>query len=374
VLTLAADPSASANVTLVPGMAAFNTKAAGTGKTISFNGYSIAGQNANQFALFSGSGTTRATIAPRPLTVSALDKVYDASTASALADNRIAGDVFKLSYDTSSFSDRNAGENKLVSATGLTLSGLDAVNYSVGSSVLARATIRPAVLTITASNVTSTYGQTADLSAFTAAGLVPGETVGSIRGTSAGGAASTHVLGSPYVIVPGNASGGSFLPANYVITYVNGLLTVSPARLTVTAADATKVFGQTPTLNAFSAAGLMNGESIGAFTESSVGAAAGASVAGSPYPIKLSVASGGEFTASNYTIVYVEGALTVTPQLQPGSVATVSTRQADKVFPTSVMAEILASKMGNMPAQLLQLKSDEAAAELPAMLPLEPEQ
>jgi hypothetical protein len=373
VLTLAADPSASANVTLIPGNAAFNTKAAGIDKTISFAGYSLAGQNANQFALFSSSGTTTATITPRPLTVSAVDKVYDASTASTLTDNRIAGDVVQLSYDTSSFSDKNAGVNKAVSATGLTLSGPDAANYSVGSSILTSAAIRPAALTITASNVTKTYGQTAILSAFTTAGLVNGETVGSISATSAGAAASTHVLESPYVIVPGNATGGSFLPSNYLITYANGLLTVSPARLTVTAANATKIFGQTPTLNAFTADGLMNGETIGAFTENSAGAAADASVAGSPYPIKLSVASGGEFTASNYTIVYVDGALTVTPQLQPGSVAVVSARQADKESLTSVMAGILASKLENTPAQLLQLKSDETAAEVPAMVPLEPE-
>jgi hypothetical protein len=374
VLELAADPSASADVTLVPGIAAFSTKGAGTDKPVTFTGYSIAGHNANQFALFSGSGTTTATIAPRPLTVTALDKVYDASTASTLADNRIAGDVFTLSCDTSTFSDKNVGENKLVSATGLTLSGLDAANYSVGSSIVTRAAIRPAALTITASNATSTYGQTATLSAFTSAGLVNGETVGSVSGASAGGAASSSVLGSPYVIVPSNATGGSFLPSNYVITYVNGLLTVNPATLIITAANSTKIFGQTLTLNAFTADGLMNGETIGAFTETCAGAAADASVAGSPYPIVLSNASGGSFTASNYAIVYVDGALTVIPQLQPGSVAVARAMQEDKESLTSVMAGMLASKLEKTPAQLLQLKSDEAAAEVPAMLPLEPEQ
>lgn len=373
VLTLAADPSVSARVMLVPGTAAFDSRAAGANKTISFTGYSIAGQDANQFALFSSSGTTAATIAPRPLTITALDKVYDGSTASTLTDNRMAGDVFKLSSDTSNFSDRNAGDNKAVSATGMTLSGIDAANYSLGNSVVTRANIRPAALTITASNVTNTYGQTAILSAFTAAGLVNSESVGSISGTSVGAAASTSVVGSPYVIVPSKATGGSFLSSNYVITYVNGLLAVNPANLTVMAANATKIFGQTTTLNAFTAAGLMNGETIAGFTETSAGAAAGASVAGSPYPIKLSVASGGSFTASNYAIVYVDGALTVTPQLQPGSVAAVSAMQANSQSLTSVMAGILTTKLEKRPAQLLQLRSDETAAEVPAMLPLESE-
>jgi hypothetical protein len=154
---------------------------------------------------------------------------------------------------------------------------------------------------------------------------------------------------------------------------VNGLLVVSPARLTVTAANATKIFGQSITLNAFTAAGLVNGETIGAFTETSAGATAGASVAGSPYPIKLSNASGGSFTASNYAIVYVDGVLTVIPQLQPGSVSAVHMTQADKESLTSVMAGILAFKLGNTPTQLQQLMPEEAAAEVPALLPLEPE-
>ena len=34
--------------------------------------------------------------------------------------------------------------------------------------------------------------------------------------------------GSPYAIVPSNARGGSFTPTNYSISYVSGVLTVSP--------------------------------------------------------------------------------------------------------------------------------------------------
>jgi hypothetical protein len=96
-------------------------------------------------------------------------------------------------------------------------------------------------------------------------------------------------------------------------------------------------------------------------------------VAGSPYPIKLSVASGGEFTASNYTIVYVDGALTVTPQLRTGSVAPISAAQADGQSLTSAMAAILSTKLDKTPAQLTQLKPDETAEEVPATLRPEPE-
>jgi hypothetical protein len=59
--------------------------------------------------------------------------------------------------------------------------------------------------------------------------------------------------------------------------------------------------------------GLVNGDTIGNFTIFSPGSAAGASVAGSPYPIVFSNPKSGSYVASNYQTVYVNGALTVLP-------------------------------------------------------------
>ncbi len=89
---------------------------------------------------------------------------------------------------------------------------------------------------------------------------------------------------------------------------------ITPVALIVTAANATKTYGQTITLTGFSVAGLVGGDTIGAFSESSPGTVASASVAGSPYAITLGIASGGSFKALNYSIVYVDGKLTITPQ------------------------------------------------------------
>ena len=72
------------------------------------------------------------------------------------------------------------------------------------------------------------YGQTPVLSAFDASALVNGETVGSVTLASAGQVATASVAGSPYPIVPSNATGGTFTPGNYSISYVNGVLTVTP--------------------------------------------------------------------------------------------------------------------------------------------------
>ena len=68
--------------------------------------------------------------------------------------------------------------------------------------------------------------------------------------------------------------------SNYTITYANGTLTVNPAALTITANNASKTYGQTATLagTAFTASGLVGGDTVGSVTETSTGSAATAAV------------------------------------------------------------------------------------------------
>jgi hypothetical protein len=70
-------------------------------------------------------------------------------------------------------------------------------------------------------------------------------------------------------------------------------------------------FGSGSTL--FTSVGLQNEETIGSVTlaVSGNGGAATASVAGSPYTIMPSAATGGTFMAGNYMISYANGLLTV---------------------------------------------------------------
>ena len=86
-------------------------------------------------------------------------------------------------------------------------------------------------MTITANNASKTYGQTAIFAgtAFTASGLVNGDTVSSVTETSTGSAATAAV--GTYPIVPSAATFSAGLSSNYTITYANGTLTVNPAAL-----------------------------------------------------------------------------------------------------------------------------------------------
>ncbi|MBC3806772.1 MBG-2 domain-containing protein [Undibacterium seohonense] len=187
-------------------------------------------------------------------------------------------------------------------------------NYTL-SYVNGSLTIMPVALTVTANDATKTYGQSVSLplTAFTSSGLVNGDTIVSVNESSPGTVATASVIGSPYVITPSNAS-GSFIASNYTLSYVNGALTVQPRPLIVTANDASKNYGQSISLplTAFTTNGLVNGDTVVSVNETSAGTIATANVVGSPYAITPSAASG-SFIASNYTLSYVDGALSVLP-------------------------------------------------------------
>jgi filamentous hemagglutinin family protein len=136
-------------------------------------------------------------------------------------------------------------------------------------------------------------------------------------------------------VTPGGVTGTALysgLPAitapvgNYTVSYSSGLsdpgytfsagtslsFFITPAPLTLSAANASKVYGHVPSLTGFIAAGLENGETVGSVAETSAGSVATAGVAAGPYAITASAAAGGTFTASNYAIRYNPGILTVT--------------------------------------------------------------
>ena len=57
----------------------------------------------------------------------------NAVTTVTLTDNRISGDVLTASYTGAAFADKNAGTAKPVNVSGISLSGVDAGNYTCNS-------------------------------------------------------------------------------------------------------------------------------------------------------------------------------------------------------------------------------------------------
>ena len=96
-------------------------------------------------------------------------------------------------------------------------------------------------------------------------------------------------------------------------------LTVSQAPLTVTANNATRVYGQGNPAFTASYSGFVNGDGLGVLTGSpslTTTATTASSVAGSPYSI---VAANGTLSASNYSLNFNNGQLTITPASVAGA-------------------------------------------------------
>jgi filamentous hemagglutinin family protein len=190
-----------------------------------------------------------------------------------------------------------------------TLASVDGYAFSYASS--GSLTVNTAPLTVSASNETKNYGTvySPGTTAFTTSGLLNSDSVTSATLTSVGAGATATVAGGSYSIVPSAASGSGL--SNYTITYDNGSLTVNAVALTITADNETKIYGTVNNLGttAFTTSGLLNSDSVAGVSLSSSGTISTASVAGGPYTIVPSAASGAGL--SNYTITYNNGVLTV---------------------------------------------------------------
>src|SRR5947207_2498862 len=162
-------------------------------------------------------------------------------------------------------------------------------------------------ISVTADDASRYYGANNPTFTFKYSGFVNSEDSGIVtpEPTCTTTADSKSSVGNYTITCSGGAA------TNYTIKYVDGKLTVNPALLTITANDAMKTYGETVTFagTEFMTSGLANGDSVSSVTLASAGAAATATVAGSPYAITPSSAVGTGLT--NYTITYKDGKLTV---------------------------------------------------------------
>jgi hypothetical protein len=121
--------------------------------------------------------------------------------------------------------------------------------------------------------------------------------------------------------------------ANYTVTQPTLSADITARGLTITANNVNKVAGSTLTggagSTAFTSSGLQNGETIGTVTITyGSGAAAGDAAGTYEGQVTPSAATGGTFTASNYSITYVAGNIEVSgaPTISPvGSLSALST-------------------------------------------------
>ena len=138
---------------------------------------------------------------------------------------------------------------------------LAAANYSF-TFVNSTLTVNPAGLTITASSPAVTYGSAVPAITPGYAGFVNGDTATSL--TTAPACSTTYATTSTPGTYPSNCSGAA--DANYAISYTAGLVTVSPAGLTITASSPAVTYGSAVPAITPGYAGFVNGNTASSLT------------------------------------------------------------------------------------------------------------
>ena len=324
----------------------YDTKNVGMGKTLSVSAYTVIDGNSGANYTVSTVASTEGVISQATLTITAAPntKTYD-STISAAASPTASGlqgsdSVTGLAetYDT-----KNVGTGKTLSVSAYSVNdGNSGNNYTVSTVANTAGVIDPAALTITAAPNTKTYDGTTSAAAIpTVSGLQGSDSVTGLAeayDTKDAGIGKTLSV-SAYTVNDGNAG------ANYTVNTIstgnnannanNGNSTagvITPAPLTVTADNKSKICGQSnPPLTA-SYNGFVGGDNASALSSPAVLSTTATTTSGAgKYPITV----GGAATA-NYTIQYANGTLTVisAPQLAGANVNANGTKQYVVSWPT----------------------------------------
>ena len=143
--------------------ASFADKNVANTKPVTVTGYSLGGNDKSNYIFSQPTGLT-ANITARSLTITATgtNKPYDGTTAASvtLGDNRVTSDVLTTAYTAAAFADKNVGNGKTVSVTGITVTGIDAANYTFNATTSSTANITAKALTVSAAGTNKTYDGT----------------------------------------------------------------------------------------------------------------------------------------------------------------------------------------------------------------------
>ena len=210
------------------------------------------------------------------------------------------------------------GTGVVVSATGVVSGTPNAAGTTVytitpsnaggaGPGATVTITVNQKALTVTANTQTKVYGAALPTLTFTYSGFIAGESAANL--TTPASASTTATASSAVGAYPITVGGA--VDPNYTYTYVASTLTITKAALTVKANAQTKSYGTAFAFagTEFTTTGLQAGDAVTSATLTSPGAAAIATVAGSPYTISISGAVGTGL--SNYTITYTTNTFTV---------------------------------------------------------------
>ena len=145
----------------------FNSAAVGTGKTLTPSGSIDDGNSGNNYALtFTPVNDGEITLRTLTVTATGVDRPYDGTNIATvtLETDALEGDDVEVSYGGATFADKHAGIGKIVTVTGITISGGDDMaNYTLGNTgETTTADISPIALAVDATGDDKVYDGTDD--------------------------------------------------------------------------------------------------------------------------------------------------------------------------------------------------------------------
>jgi parallel beta-helix repeat protein len=282
--------------------------------TVTVSGLTLNGTAKNNYSLTQPTTTASILGATASVTgITANNKVYDGTIAATLDYSGatlvgiVPGDDVTL--DTSgavaTFADKNVGTGKVVTISGLALSGPDAGKYVLTQPPASSADITPRDLTVTAVAGDKAYDGTTAATAVLSTDALAGDDV-----TAAFTAANfdTADVGVGKTVTVEGITIGGLDAGNYTLlnTTATDTADITAAEVTVTADDQTKVTGQPDPVFTYTATGFVGTDTF--VTEPVCGVTDPHDAVGT-YTITC---TGGD-AGANYAIVsYVDGVLTVT--------------------------------------------------------------
>lgn len=230
-----------------PASGTYDTKHAGTAKTVTASGLAVAGATNGAATVYGYQMSSTAasgaigSVTKAPLTIAAATgtKTYDGTTSSS-ATPTVSGlkGSDTVTDMTEVYSNKNAGTGLTMSVAGYTINdGNSGNNYSVNTSTNTTGVINKASLTMTANDAAKVLTDVDPTLTARYSGFVNGETFPVLSGISVSRAAGESA--GNYAITPAAASA-----SNYTIFPVAGTFTIQPAdKLLIRVSNASNTYG-----------------------------------------------------------------------------------------------------------------------------------
>jgi hypothetical protein len=225
--------------------------------------------------------------------------------------NATASVAGTFSYNPAAGSVLTAGSHLL----SVTFTPTDGTDYTTATATVSL-TVVPIALTITSGSPTTTYGSTLPTIAPSYSGFIFGDSASSLTTQPACTTTATSAsnVGSyPTTITQGSLTLQRNYASNYTLVFVNGTLTVTPARLNVVANSYSRQINQPNPAFGYTINGFVNGDSQISATTGAPACCSTTAINSSPAGIYAITIAPGSLAAKNgnYTLNFVNGVLVI---------------------------------------------------------------